>query len=66
MFFVPTPASVGPIRPSAGVTFAVMACLVMTLVIGLNAGPFILLANQAAAAVLPAGAEAAVEALVRP
>jgi hypothetical protein len=46
--------------------FAVVACLVMTLVIGLNAGPFIVLANQAAAAVLPAGAEAAVEALLRP
>lgn len=65
MFFAPADKNLTPIAPSGSLTFVLVACLVMTLVIGLYAAPFLQLANDAVTGLVPAGS-AAQEALVAP
>jgi proton-translocating NADH-quinone oxidoreductase chain N len=59
MFLGEVPAGAGPLRVAPGLMFAVVVGLVMTLAIGLFAGPFIEVSNAAAASLGPAVLELA-------
>jgi proton-translocating NADH-quinone oxidoreductase chain N len=53
MFFGQAPEDAGPIRVAPGLMFAVVVGLVMTVAIGILAGPFIEVSNAAAASLSP-------------
>ena len=53
MFLNPPAEGAGPIKPAPELTFVVVLALVMTLVIGVGVEPFLDIANDAAAVVMP-------------